>query len=213
MTHATFLWLGQAIGAAALSILQAATTGALVLTNLIYDPSQGTPAVYVGAQQIMLPAAAGQTYVTNGSQTGVVLKDQLGGTQAQMFDVPFTLTGGTSANSEKISGAVPYNTAIVANPLGGTGTVKVSIECARTGVNQAFNVYTSFVKGTRAGSGTAIANVSQVSVGTGSRLFFGSGGLIWNGADYLKVNSLTKLSGSVAPNCVLRVDAHHLYGQ
>ncbi len=207
MNHLFIIWLGQAIGAAALSVLQAATVGSIALVNVVFDSTQGTPAMYVGSQQVLNPTAGGLKFPTNGTQTGITLVDGTTGlNRFQTFSVPFTATGGTDVVGQY------YDTALLTIPWSGSGVITgYSTECK--------NAQLSIV-----GSGGIVRGVNQKI--TASRSFpnlvrtfstgsaFGSftGFLLTRSGDAVKFSTHTTIAKtSTAPDCKLWITGYQSY--
>ena len=171
---------------AAIMALSAWVPGSQILTgNLFFDTTtNATPKIFVNSQEALNLSASGLDFKTNGSQSGVVLKDN--GTVALATRiVDCTGTGG----NVKVSGGAKYNTCIVGNPLTTTGAIQ-SISLMVSASPVAVGVDCGFVKSLSSGTGTAFTNLGNVATATGLTLTFSTGSLQWNSADYIKCGTL-----------------------
>jgi hypothetical protein len=159
----------------------------IVAGNIFLLPDSGTTTtnkVYVGTQEALGIAAGGLNFVTNGSQSGAVVKDN--GTVA--FGTRIVTCTGTGGNV-KVSGGAKYDTCIVANPLTTTGAIQ-SISLMVSASPVAVGIDCGFVKGLNSGTGTAFTNLGNMATGTGLTLTFSTGSLQWNPVDYIKCGTL-----------------------
>lgn len=150
-------------------------------------------------------------FTPDGTTTGAVLQVN-GVTEDQILSSTCTATGGnvkTSFDGTTGTGA-KYNTCLLANPLTTSGTLfDISIKCG-SAVAKALPGDLSIVKGRTAGSGTALKNFSNVSLGSGAYFLFSTGATVIPGGSFLKFNTLTA-PGATA-DCKLRARLYDLYG-
>ena len=151
--------------------------------------------VYVGAQDTLTVANTGLGFVSNGSQSGVVLKD---GTRTAVasYSVACTGTGGLSK----------YDTCYMPPILSSTGTIKaiyVMVSAAPT--TATIGLDCSFVKARNTATGTVITNLNNIQTATGSIQSFSTGALLrWNSADAVKCGTIGTPTSSFAAR--LQVD-------
>lgn len=139
---------------------------------------------------------------------------QLAGTEiTRETAVVCTATGGSVEVGTK--GGAKYNTCIIPSPLTTTGALtKVTISCGN--VAKALPGDLSFIKTAVGGTGSALPNGSNVSLGTGALIHYGSGYTLWNPADSLKFGTLTALTGTrntTRYNCTMRATIDDIYGR
>ncbi len=204
MSHLTAIWLGNVIGAAALAVFQAVAGSLVVGGHLIFDNTNQTNGVYVEGQQVMQVLASGLNFITNGSQTGVVLK--AGGTVVdQKIPVTCSATGGLTK----------YPTCITASPYTSTGVLTgLSLECGGAAMGN-WVMSGAFVKSVTAPSGTTtIPNFgTRKTVGSGSfTTMSGSTPLTWNPADLIKISTITSIPTTTNFNCTMLITSHDKFG-
>lgn len=205
-----------ALGISALSATGLQTLGTIVASaawvagsiiipgNVILIPDANTtttPSIYVGTKQTYIPRAGGLDFITNGTQSGVVLKTG-NVTAYQTFPVACTSTGGLTK----------YPTCIASSPFSTSGAlIDVAVDCGLTNVNMLMSG--SFVKSNSATSfGAAV--LKNVTVGSGSlknRMSQSGAQLIWNPADKIRITTTTA-SPNTAANCTMWVTARDKSG-
>lgn len=156
-------------------------------------------------------APAGSNTVIN-APTGKDIVYTLAGTEVErVTTVACTATGG----NVKIGGGAKYNTCVIPSPLTTTGALRdVSIQCGNVSVALAGDL--SYMKTAVGGTGAALPNGSNVSLGTGAHIYFGSGRTLWNPADSLKFGTLITPTGTLSSaryDCVMRAKIEDIYGR
>jgi hypothetical protein len=122
-----------------------------------------TNKVFIGAQEAFQIATGGISFSTNGTQTGVVVKDN-GNTAFGSFTINCIGTGG----NVKVNNEAKYDTCFGRLPLTSTGVITaVSMEFAATPV--AVGIDCGLVTAANNGTGTVLLNNVQAT--TGSTLF------------------------------------------
>lgn len=165
--------------------------------NTFYLPDSSTTTAnseYVGIQQTVKHTAAGYDFITNGSQSGVVLKDNGTVTLATRI-VTCTATGGNVKVGAGAAAGAKYDTCLMPPLLTTTGAI-TRIDLMVSSSEVAAGIDCGFVKGAVSGTGTSFQNIGNVATGTGLTFTFGSGSLQWNTADYIKCGTLTTLGPS-----------------
>lgn len=163
-----------------------------------------TSKVYVGAQETLNITASGLGFITNGSQTGVTLKD---GTTTVLWSrtLACTATGGLAK----------YPTCYVPNPFGSTGAlVNVSHECGNVGTN--LTMSGGFVTSTTTAVSSAFPTMNDFTAGTGSFVAFNvratSGSVLeWKPGEAIKFQTITTLPST--SDCAVHVEAYDKYGR
>ena len=153
-----------------------------------------TNKVYVGLQETLGIAAGGLNFVTNGSESGTVLKDN-GTVSFATRIVTCTATGGNVKVGAGAAAGAKYDTCLMQNPLSTTGAIQ-SVSLMVSGSEVAAGIDCGFVKGAVSGTGTSFTNIGNVATGTGLTFTFGTGSLQWNAVDYIKCGTLTTLGPS-----------------
>lgn len=167
----------------------------LIPGNIFLLPDSNTTTtnrIFVGIQETLNITSSGLNFVTNGSQSGVTLKD--GGTTAIATK---TITCIGSGGNVKVNNGAKYDTCISRLPLSSSGVLTaVSLEWAGAPV-ASVGYDCGIVKGTDSGTGTVLLNNMASASGSTSYVtstsFSGSlvpKGII-NGADYFKCGTLT----------------------
>lgn len=166
--------------------------------NLFFDTTNNaTPGIYVGTQQALGVTAGGLNSITNGTQSGVVLKDN-GTTAIASYTVACSGTGGLAGQ---------YDTCRIPALLASTGaitrvTLMVSASPAVVGID------CGFTKAVRTATGTVFGSLNNIQTATGSIYTFatGSGGSVlrWNSVDAIKCGTRGTPTTSFAGK--LRVD-------
>ncbi len=142
-----------------------------------------TSKVFVGAQETLNITASGLNFVTNGSQSGVTLKDN-GTVRYASHTVTCTATGGLAKYDTCISpqfSKFGIGSGVLVAEMSsleiGNSPISVGIDCG-------------VVKATSTASGSSLVNNYQTA--TGSIVRFTTGAtVVVNGADYIKCGSLT----------------------
>lgn len=171
--------------------LSAWVPGSQILAgNLFFDTTNNaTPAIYVNDDQVLTLTAGGQNFITNGSQSGVVLKDN-GTVVFATRIVTCTATGGNVKVGAGAAAGAKYDTCLMQNPLSTTGAIK-RIDLMISASPVAAGIDCGFVKGAVSGTGTSFTNLGNIATGTGLTLTFSTGSLQWNSVDYIKCGTLT----------------------
>lgn len=167
----------------------------IVSGNFFWDNTNNTNTEYVGAQQLVQHKAGGYNFLTNGTQSGVVLQDA-GVTSVASRIVSCVGTGGLLATS--------YDTCLIPPLLTTSGTiVRLTLMTSYQPVSTPIDC--GFVKSRRSATGSTFTNFNSVS-GTGGSLtaFFGTGAIRWNGADFIKCGTIATPTASYSAK--LRVD-------
>lgn len=143
----------------------------------------------------------------SGTETGIVL--QIGGaTQLQVIPSKvFTATGG----NVKVSGGAKYQTGFLPTPWTSTGAyTDVLLSCGN--VPKPVQGDVSIVQAaTAGGSGTALQNLSNITLSTGATFHFGTGFTVVGPQNALKFNTLTTPGSGV--DCKFHVIGFPLYGK
>lgn len=159
--------------------------------NLFFDTTNNTtPKVFVDTNQTLTLTAGGLGFTTNGTQSGVVIKDSTTTTIAS-YTVDCTATGGSLANVAR------YDTCYMPPLLTTTGAIK-AIYLMTSAVPKAVGFDCSFVKGRKQGTGTVIQNTNNWAASTGAILTFSTGSLRWNSADSIACKTLNTPTSSFA---------------
>ncbi len=167
--------------------------------DIFFDTTNNaTPAIYVNAQEVMSPSASGLGFTTNGTQTGVVLKDATTTAFATKY---FDCTG--TGGNVKVSGGVKYDMCIVPPQLTTTGSI-MRISLMISASPSVVGIDCGFVKGRVSGTGTSFVNLNDKASSTGAIITYGTGAMRWNPADYIKCGTLGTPTSSFAAK--LKVD-------
>lgn len=147
--------------------------------NLFFDTTNNsTPAIYVGTSEVLAPTSGGLGFTTNGTQSGVVLKD---GTITAIASRTVACVG--------TGGVVNYDVCRMPNPLGNTGSVvRVALMVAAS--PKVVGLDCGFSKAVQTQTGTVFTNLNNVQSSTGSIFVFGTGSVRWNGADAIKCGTI-----------------------
>lgn len=196
---------------AAIMALSAWVPGSQILAgNLFFDTTNNaTPSIYVNSQEVLNLSASGIDFQTNGSQTGVVLKDN--GTVAfATHTVTCTATGG----NVKVNNMAKYDTCISPqfSKFGfGSGVLLAEFSSLEIGNSPTVvGIDCGFVKAAVSGTGTSLVNNFQTS--TGGIVRFNTGTtIVVNGADYIKCGTLT--NPTTPFTAVLKLTFRDLFGE
>lgn len=168
--------------------------GSLIVSgNIFLLPDSNTTTtnkMFVGTQETLGISASGLNFVTNGSQSGAVVKDNDTVAFATRT-VTCTATGGNVKVGAGAAAGAKYNTCIAANPLSTTGSIQSVSLMISAGPVVAAGFDCGFVKGLVSGTGTSFTNLGNIASGTGLTFTFGTGSLQWNSVDYIKCGTLT----------------------
>lgn len=163
----------------------------IVPGNIFLLPDANTTTtnkVYVGAQETLGIAPSGLNFVTNGSQSGAVVKDN--GTVAYATRiVTCTGTGGNVKVGAGAAAGAKYDTCIIPPLLSTTGAIQ-RLDLMVSASPSVVGIDCGFVKGLVSGTGTSFTNLGNMATATGLTLTFSTGSLQWNSLDYIKCGTL-----------------------
>lgn len=155
----------------------------IISGNLFFIPDSNTTnenSFYVKDSKVIGLTASGVNFVTNGSQTGIVLKvDGLRRYYQAYADC--TATGGLTT----------YSTCFLPSPLSTSGSLfSISVECGNVSVQLSADV--SFKLTATSASGTVLTSMDNIVMGTGSleRVSFATE-QAWNPTNGLAATTLT----------------------
>lgn len=188
---------------ASIMALSSWVSGSAILQgHVFWDNTNVTNSEYVGTQQTVKHTAAGYDFITNGTQTGFVVKAD-GTTTLQRFPVTCTATGGLTK----------YPTCITASPYTTTGSLEgLALDCGGIGVGT-LTVSGSFVKSRSAVSGSpVIPNFTRKAIASGALAGYSGSGMTWNPADLLRINTITSIPTTTNFNCTMVVTTRDKYG-
>ena len=194
---------GQALFASIVSS-SAFVAGSQIITGHQYWlPDANTTTAnseYVGTQQTVKHTAGGYDFITNGTQSGIVLKAD-GLTRYKSYYTTCTATGGLSK----------YSTCYAPSPFSTTGSLfDVSLECGN--VPKALAGDVSFKKSRLSASGAPLTNLDAITAGTGSlEMSQFATEVAWNSADALTYSTLVTPGSGV--DCKLFYTVADHYGE
>ena len=175
---------------------------AIIQGNQFFDSTANTtPTVYSDTVAVIgLPVA--------GTNTGVSLK--VGGLdRSRWFASTCTSTGGNVAEL-----GTYYDTCLARSPYTSTGILlDLSLECGNTPI--AITGSGGFVKGPKQNviAATAIPIFAQTKVaGSGSKIEYGTGRILWNPADRIKIQTRTTIPKTTGIDCKLYFNVADKYG-
>jgi hypothetical protein len=148
--------------------------------------------------------AGSDTVITSPSGQDIVY--QLAGTEvSRLTTIACTATGGLAA----------YDVCYMPSPLTTTGSIhSISVQCGSVALALPSDV--SFVKAAHAGTGTSLRQLDNITLGTGAYFGFGTGNILWNPADKIKLATATTPTGTLSTaryDCVMRVTVEDIYGR
>jgi len=168
--------------------------GSLIIPgHLMFDNTNNTNIEYVGLQQVVKHTATGPDYITNGTQSGVMIKDN-GNIVFGSYTKNCTGTGGSTGL---------YDTCFIKPLLSSSGSI-TRITLMVSASPKVVSIDCGFTKAARTATGTVFQNFNNFSTSTGSIVVFGTGSIRWNGADNIKCGTLTDPTASFAAK--LKVD-------
>ncbi len=168
-------------GVSAILAMSGVPVGSLITGgNLYFDTTNNaSPAIYVGTKQVMGVSAGGLNFTTNGTASGVVLKDN-GIVAFASRTVNCVGTGGLTG---------VYDTCLIPPLLTTTGSItRLSLMVSASPVSVGIDC--GFTKAVHTSTGTVFTNFNNVSTGSGSIANFGTGAIRWNSADFIKCGTL-----------------------
>lgn len=175
------------------------TGSAILQGNLFFDSTNNsTPKIFVDDDETLNLTAGGLGFITNGSQSGVTLKN---GTVVAIASrtIDCTGTGGLTGL---------YDTCRMISPLSTTGAISRISLMVSASPSGTLGIDCGFTKTIKTATGTVFNNLNNIQSATGSIAshIAGSGGVAyrWNPADSIKCGTLGTPTSSFSAK--LKVD-------